>query len=208
MTASLCWVSPWHPGDEAAKELLSQCLGQTAACLRGLVYDHGTVEQVSTEKNRQNEINTESIHIKLDKLQQFQVTAGIHSSLHSHTNKFTTCILIWKDRQSGTHYLMLTWRCSWKHMWTLGHRLRPQTQSWSRHKGSGMSRSPHRTQKSHEGKTWSVWAVAAAVAGRNGSPDGEHNVRDMNSKCQKVMSEKWQQQKNLIRFIQLRLVLW
>lgn len=102
MTASLCWVSPWHPGDEAAKELLSQCLGQTAACLRGLVYDHGTVEQVSTEKNRQNEINTESIHIKLDKLQQFQVNASIHSSLHSHTNKFTTCILIWKDSQAHT----------------------------------------------------------------------------------------------------------
>lgn len=66
--ASLCWVSPWHPGDETAKELLSQGLGQTAASQRGLVYDHRAVEQVSTEKQRQelmlrqNEMNTESTY--------------------------------------------------------------------------------------------------------------------------------------------------
>lgn len=68
LIASLCWVSPWHPGDETAKELLSQGLGQAAACQRGLVYDHGAVEQVGTEKQsqqlklRQNEMNTVNKH--------------------------------------------------------------------------------------------------------------------------------------------------
>ena len=38
--------SPGHAGDEAAKELLGQGLGQAAARLGGLVDDHGAVEQV------------------------------------------------------------------------------------------------------------------------------------------------------------------
>lgn len=53
-----------------------------------------------------------------------------------------------------------------------------------------MSGSPHRTQKSHEGKTWSVWAAAVAVAGRNGWPEGEtgqyHNITDVNWACFRV----------------------
>lgn len=49
---SQCWVSPRHPGDETAKELLGQGLGQTAAGQRGLIYYHGAVEQVGAENSR------------------------------------------------------------------------------------------------------------------------------------------------------------
>ena len=38
--------SPGHAGDEAAKKLLGQGLGQAAARLGGLVDDHATVEHV------------------------------------------------------------------------------------------------------------------------------------------------------------------
>lgn len=68
---------------------------------------------------------------------------------------------------------LLTWRCSWKQMWTLAYRLRPQTPSWSRSKGSDRSGSPRRTRKSHEGTTWSVWAAAGAEGGRNVWPEGD-----------------------------------
>lgn len=39
----LCEALPWHPGDEAAKELLRQGLGQAAAGHWGLVNDHSAV---------------------------------------------------------------------------------------------------------------------------------------------------------------------
>lgn len=51
---SPCWVLPWHPGDETAKELLGQGLGQTAAGHWGLVYDHSAVEQVCTGKKKKS----------------------------------------------------------------------------------------------------------------------------------------------------------
>lgn len=46
--------SPRHPGDETAKELLSQSLSETAAGQRRLVNDHRTVEQVCADGHRKN----------------------------------------------------------------------------------------------------------------------------------------------------------
>lgn len=76
LIASLCWVSPWHPGDETAKELLSQGLGQAAACQRGLVYDHGAVEQVGTEKQSQQLRLRQNEMITVNKYSMTTMTTG------------------------------------------------------------------------------------------------------------------------------------
>lgn len=49
-----CFILPWHPRDETAKELLSQSLSKTASSQRSLVNDHSTVEQVRAVGCRKN----------------------------------------------------------------------------------------------------------------------------------------------------------
>jgi len=56
------------------------------------------------------------------------------------------------------------------HMMRPAHKPRPQRRSWSKHMGSDRWGSPHRTQKSHAGRTWCASAGAEAEASKNESP--------------------------------------